>query len=243
MKKHQNFKPNYMQIQDYILYKIESGEYPVGSKIPSEVELAEMFSVSRITANKAIKELSIMGILERTRGRGTFVKDFSEEKNNSKAFVSAVKLELNAKRQHQLLQFKLISPYPELRESFSSDQGDSFYEIILANKSASGIESIDYSYIPCSLVPDILPNLDSLCNHFIFNFLKEQPIEPPKYLKIFVNIPEYSFLESAKSFLGTENNVNIWKTNVYDQNMKIQSCIYTACPDSSAETPLFTFLL
>ena len=73
MKKHQNFKPNYMQIQDYILYKIESGEYPVGSKIPSEVELAEMFSVSRITANKAIKELSIMGILERTRGRGTFV--------------------------------------------------------------------------------------------------------------------------------------------------------------------------
>ena len=86
MKKHQNFKPNYMQIQDYILYKIESGEYPVGSKIPSEVELAEMFSVSRITANKAIKELSIMGILERTRGRGTFVKDFSEEKKQFQGF-------------------------------------------------------------------------------------------------------------------------------------------------------------
>ena len=112
MKKHQNFKPNYMQIQDYILYKIESGEYPVGSKIPSEVELAEMFSVSRITANKAIKELSIMGILERTRGRGTFVKDFSEEKNNSKAFVSAVKLELNAKRQHHS-----SAPIPSLEKA------------------------------------------------------------------------------------------------------------------------------
>lgn len=245
MKKHQNFKPSYMKIQDYILYKIENGEYPVGSKIPSETELADMFSVSRITANKAIKELSVMGLLERTRGLGTFVREYSEEKINSKAFVSAVKLDLNVKREHQLLQFKLIKPYPELRESFGLGPEDSFYEIILANKNASGVESIDYSYIPCSLVPDILPNLDSLCNHFIFDFLKEQPIEPPKYLKIFVNIPQYAFLESARGFLGTKSsgNINIWKTNVYDQNMKILSSIYTACPDSSAEIPLFTFLL
>lgn len=243
MKKHQNFKPSYMKIQDYILYKIENGEYPVGSKIPSETELADMFSVSRITANKAIKELSVMGLLERTRGLGTFVREYSESKINSKAFVSALKLDLHAKREHRLLQFKLIKPYPELMESFELKEEESFYEIILANNNPSGMESIDYCYIPCRIVPDILPNLDSLCNHFIFDFLKEQPLNPPKYLKIFINIPRYHFLQSAQSFLETEDPVNIWKTNVYDQNMKILSSIFTACPDSRTEVPLFTFLL
>ena len=61
--------PSYARIQAFVLDKIRSGEYAVGTRIPSEIELAKMFSVSRITANKALKELSLMGVLERVRGR------------------------------------------------------------------------------------------------------------------------------------------------------------------------------
>ena len=73
MHSQENATPGYMKIQHYVSEKIRSGEYPVGGKIPSETELAEQFSVSRITANKAIKEMALMGLLERVRGRGTFV--------------------------------------------------------------------------------------------------------------------------------------------------------------------------
>ena len=64
-EKPNNQVPNYVKVQNYILEKCRSGEYAVGSRIPSETELARMFSVSRITANKAVSELALMGVLKR----------------------------------------------------------------------------------------------------------------------------------------------------------------------------------
>ena len=49
-EKPNNQVPNYVKVQNYILEKCRSGEYAVGSRIPSETELARMFSVSRMTA-------------------------------------------------------------------------------------------------------------------------------------------------------------------------------------------------
>ena len=67
-----SYAPKYVQIQNYILQKIESGEYAAGDKIPSEIELARQFDVSRLTVNTAVKELANSGIVERVQGKGTF---------------------------------------------------------------------------------------------------------------------------------------------------------------------------
>lgn len=69
-----SYAPKYVQIQNYILQKIESGEYTAGDKIPSEIELARQFDVSRLTVNTAVKELANSGIVERVQGKGTFVR-------------------------------------------------------------------------------------------------------------------------------------------------------------------------
>lgn len=69
-----SYAPKYVQIQNYILQKIESGEYAAGDKIPSEIELARQFDVSRLTVNTAVKELANSGIVERVQGKGTFVR-------------------------------------------------------------------------------------------------------------------------------------------------------------------------
>lgn len=242
------FKPQYLRIQDYIVDKIQSGEYVVGSKIPSEIELADMFAISRITANKALKELSVMGIVTRKRGLGTFVCEKNTPSTNSKAFGSAVNLKINVKRSHKLLQFRIIKPYPELIQDTNIPQNEDFYEIILANANGKNIESIDYSYIPCRLVPNMLQHLQELCDNFIFDFLKNYSSLPPALLKVFVNIPQYSFLKTASSFLppeskNTEGNIQIWKTGVYDKDSKMLCSIFTVCFETSTETPLFTFLL
>lgn len=65
--------PLYQQVMDDVLAKIESGEYESGSKIPSEGELSEQYSVSRITVRRAIEELSRDGYLTKKQGKGTFV--------------------------------------------------------------------------------------------------------------------------------------------------------------------------
>ncbi|MBS9780567.1 MAG: UTRA domain-containing protein [Moraxellaceae bacterium] len=65
--------PAYQQIKDYILQAIHNGEWTTGTAIPTEMSLAEQFNVSRMTVNRALKELSEEKVLERRQGSGTFV--------------------------------------------------------------------------------------------------------------------------------------------------------------------------
>ncbi|SFI79690.1 aminotransferase-like domain-containing protein [Thermoflavimicrobium dichotomicum] len=65
--------PVYMQIKEYIRRKIEHGEWTVGSRIPTQRELAKAFGVNRSTVVTAIDELVAEGLLEGKGRKGTFV--------------------------------------------------------------------------------------------------------------------------------------------------------------------------
>ena len=70
---HASPTPFYTQIQDALLEQIRSGTLAPGVRIPSETKLADQFSVSRMTARKAIDGLVSRGLLFRQQGKGTFV--------------------------------------------------------------------------------------------------------------------------------------------------------------------------
>jgi len=63
----------YTQILAYVLEDVRRGALKPGDRVSSEHELAERFSVSRITSRRALELLSQHRVVERTRGRGTFV--------------------------------------------------------------------------------------------------------------------------------------------------------------------------
>ncbi len=65
--------PLYHQLADIILERIRAGEYPEGSKIPSEHDLAKTFRIGRPTARQATDLLVRKRFLVRKRGAGTFV--------------------------------------------------------------------------------------------------------------------------------------------------------------------------
>ncbi|KAA0549068.1 PLP-dependent aminotransferase family protein [Bacillus sp. BGMRC 2118] len=67
--------PIYIQIKQYIQKKIEQGEWPVGTIIPSQRKLAELFCVNRSTVVLAFDELIADGLLEAKSGKGTKVKN------------------------------------------------------------------------------------------------------------------------------------------------------------------------
>ena len=65
--------PLYFQVARILRKEIESGKYPPGDCIPTEMELQERFSVSRATVRQAIGDLVHQGLLERRRSKGTVV--------------------------------------------------------------------------------------------------------------------------------------------------------------------------
>jgi GntR family histidine utilization transcriptional repressor len=69
-------KPRYQQLKDLIIGRISSGELRPQDRVPSENELVESMHVSRMTANRALRELTDEGYVDRIAGRGTFVSDF-----------------------------------------------------------------------------------------------------------------------------------------------------------------------
>ncbi|MFP5212656.1 MAG: GntR family transcriptional regulator, partial [Acidobacteriota bacterium] len=71
--------PLYHQLSELILAKIRSGEYPAGSKIPSEHVLATQYSIGRPTVRQAVDLLVRKRLLDRRRGSGTFVSPRQEE--------------------------------------------------------------------------------------------------------------------------------------------------------------------
>ena len=68
-------KPRYQQLKDVIIQQISAGELRPSDRVPSENELVETMNVSRMTANRALRELTDEGYVRRVAGRGTFVAD------------------------------------------------------------------------------------------------------------------------------------------------------------------------
>ena len=65
--------PLYFQLEKLILEEIDNGNYPVGSMIPTEMELSQMFGISRTTVRQAISDLVREEHLYRIKSKGTFV--------------------------------------------------------------------------------------------------------------------------------------------------------------------------
>ena len=84
--------PRYKVIEEFLLERIHNGTYPINHQIPPEEQLARDFSVSRMTANKAINNLVQQGYLLRQAGLGTFVTDRKAESSLHEVMNIAVEV-------------------------------------------------------------------------------------------------------------------------------------------------------
>ena len=61
------------RVTEVLLQKIKSGEFPLNSLLPSELVMAERFSVSRTVVREAVSRLKSEGLVETRQGKGTVV--------------------------------------------------------------------------------------------------------------------------------------------------------------------------
>lgn len=79
-------KARYALLAQSLIHRINSGGYPVGSLLPTELQLCRQFDVSRTTVREAIRHLSDMGLVSRKAGVGTHVR----AKYNAPRYVHAI---------------------------------------------------------------------------------------------------------------------------------------------------------
>ena len=71
----------YQQIKDFIAGRIQDGTWKAGDRLPSESELVQQFGMSRMTVNRALRELVGQGRIRRIAGVGSFVADDKPQSN------------------------------------------------------------------------------------------------------------------------------------------------------------------
>jgi GntR family histidine utilization transcriptional repressor len=70
-------KPAYDQVKTFVRQRISQGVWKPGDAVPSESALMHQFGVSRMTVNRALRELVSEGLVRRVQGSGTFVAELS----------------------------------------------------------------------------------------------------------------------------------------------------------------------
>jgi GntR family histidine utilization transcriptional repressor len=73
MTSHAKPTARYAQMKEAIRKTIAGGHWKPGDRVPSEHELMSEYSVSRMTANRVLRELTSEGLIERVQGVGSFV--------------------------------------------------------------------------------------------------------------------------------------------------------------------------
>lgn len=150
-------QPLYARVKDHILANIRSGAWEPGRRVPSENELVESFGISRMTANRALRELTTEGFLNRVPGVGTFVRE-------APALSSLMELrniaEEIAQRGHRhssgLVARQEIDSNPALAEEFEDRALKRLFHIIIVHEENGVPVQLEDRYVNPRAVPDFL---------------------------------------------------------------------------------------
>jgi len=147
----------YRQVKDHIIKLINTGELKPHARVPSENELVKLFGISRMTAHRALRELSDDGYVTRLAGVGTFVADARPHSDVLK--VRNIADEIRARGQvhsAKVLILESITAEPRLVDKLDLRPGsDLYHSLILHSESGKPIQ-LEERWVCPTLAPEYL---------------------------------------------------------------------------------------
>lgn len=152
--------PMYQKIKEYILEKIGKGEWLANQKLPSENEISAELGISRMTVNRAFKELTEEGYLFREKGAGTFVAEPFQLIPFFELIPISQELAIEGNPfSSTILQLGKVSDPKLILEQYFSvenvESSDIFYSEIIYNNALSPIQ-YEKRYVLASFAPKYL---------------------------------------------------------------------------------------
>ncbi len=149
--------PLYRRIKEQIITRVRSGEWPVGHRIPSENKLVEELGVSRMTVNRALRELSQEGYLARVQGVGTFVKELPQQSSllELRNIAEEIKAQGHVHKARIEHRAEVVADHA-LAERMEIALGDPVFHIVLVHHSDDLPVQLEDRYVNPAVAPDFM---------------------------------------------------------------------------------------
>ncbi len=147
-------------IENAIIDSIKNKVYNPGDKIMSENTILEVFSVSRMTARKAIQNLVSRGYLYQRRGSGTFVANREDkiELYLDEMIGFTDRLRKQGKNPAtKVLKFEVKKSDPILANKLKIEDGAEVYYVVRVRYMSDIPIALEYSYMPKALIKEMKP--------------------------------------------------------------------------------------
>ena len=150
-------KPRYQQLKDLIIGRISNGELRPQDRVPSENELVESMNVSRMTANRALRELTDEGYVDRIAGRGTFVSDFRARSHVLEVQNIADEI---VRRGHthscEVLRQSRQHARGEIARALNVEQGSDVFHLLLVHSENGSPVQVEDRYVVADFAPECM---------------------------------------------------------------------------------------
>jgi GntR family transcriptional regulator, histidine utilization repressor len=147
----------YRRAKDFVQDKLGSGEWKPGDLIPSENRLVQELGMSRMTVNRALRELTEEGHLVRVSGVGTFVAESKPQSNLLR--ITAIADEITARGHRyscQVLHLSREAASMAVAAALALPTGTSVFHLLCVHCEEGVPVQLEDRYVNPELVPDFL---------------------------------------------------------------------------------------
>jgi GntR family transcriptional regulator, histidine utilization repressor len=153
-------EPLYLQVKRHILDNIGSGTWQASARVPSENDIVKSFGVSRMTANRALRELRDEGILVRIAGVGSFVADAHARAHPLE--IRSIADEIRARghvHRSEIVSLQRVQADATLGNDFCVREGSELFRSLIVHFENDRPIQLEDRHVLAKLAPDYM-NLD-----------------------------------------------------------------------------------
>ncbi len=150
-------EPMFARIKAYLLAEIQHGRWKEGDLIPSEQALVKEFGVSRMTVNRAVRELSAEQVLTRRQGAGTYVA--AQKIHATLLEIKSIADEVRSRGhqyQSQLHQLDKVCANEALAQQFDLTVGCELFHSVIVHFDNQIPIQVEERWVNPELAPDYL---------------------------------------------------------------------------------------
>ena len=165
--------PLYLQLMERIILQIKEGKYAEHDKLPSERELCNLYSLSRITVRQALQELERERFIYRLHGKGTYVapKSYNQKLVKLYSFTEEMN-KLGKKPTTNILSFNKMAVEERLARKMKLTSIDEVYQVVRLRLADEEPLMYETSFIPCEVFPDLTE--EELKNQPMYDVFSDQ---------------------------------------------------------------------